>query len=107
MMVVNHIDTIYVTHSLQKDYRRANYFQGYKILRILKISLLIKIFVEKTSRLWTTCEIFTARSYVARGNKMCDRFEDASVIRTTARHHIYNIRKTLQSRKEPNNDCVR
>ena len=45
-------------------------------------------------------------SYVARGNKMCDRFEDASVIRTTARHHIYNIGKTLQSRKEPNNDCI-
>ena len=26
---------------------------------------------------------------VARGNKMCDRFEDASVIQTTAGHHIY------------------
>ena len=40
--------------------------------------------MEKISRLWTTHEIFTAR-----GNKMCDRFEDTSVIRTIARHHIY------------------
>ena len=29
------------------------------------------------------------RTFLARGDKMCDRFEDASVIRTIARHHIY------------------
>ena len=60
-------------------YRRANYFQGYKISRILKISLKIKNFVKKFSRLWTTGEIFTARS-----DKMCERFEDESVIQTVA-----------------------
>ena len=38
--------------------------------------------------LWTTCENFY-RTYLARGDKLCDRFEDASVIRTIARHHIY------------------
>ena len=35
--------------------------------------------MEKFSRLWTTSEIFTAR-----GDKMCERFEDASVIQTVA-----------------------
>ena len=29
------------------------------------------------------------RKFTACGDKMIDRFEDASVIRTTARHHIY------------------
>ena len=28
-------------------------------------------------------------TYLARGKKLCDRFEDTSVIRTIARHHIY------------------
>ena len=44
--------------------------------------------MEKISRLWTTREIFY-RTYLVRGDKLCDRFEDASVIRTIARHHIY------------------
>ena len=35
--------------------------------------------MEKISRLWTTHEIFTAR-----GDKMCERFEDTSVIQTVA-----------------------
>ena len=26
---------------------------------------------------------------IAHGNKLCDQFEDASVIRTIARHHVY------------------
>ena len=30
-----------------------------------------------------------AKFFTARGDKLCDRFEDASVIRTIARHHIY------------------
>ena len=36
----------------------------------------------------TTREIFYL-TYLARGDKLCDRFEDASVVRTIARHHIY------------------
>ena len=46
--------------------------------------------MEKNSRLWTTRKIFY-RTYLARarGDKLCDQFEDASVIRTIARHHIY------------------
>ena len=28
-------------------------------------------------------------TYLAHGDKLCDQFEDASVIRTIARHHIY------------------
>ena len=39
----------------------------------------MKIFVEKISRLWTTHEIFTAR-----GDKICERFEDTSVIQIVA-----------------------
>ena len=40
--------------------------------------------------LWTTREFFY-RTYLscARGDKLCDRFEDTSGIRTIARHHIY------------------
>ena len=46
---------------------------------------------------------------IAHGDKLCDRFEDASVIRTIARHHIYRhftptIGKTPQSRKEPSKE---
>ena len=60
--------------------------------------------MEKISRLWTTREIFTARS-----DKMCGRFEDASVIQTIAtvviqRFLTSTARKTLQSRKEPDNN---
>ena len=58
--------------------------------------------MEQISKLQTIREIFTAR-----GDKVCDRFEDVSMIRTTAMYHIYNIGKTLQSRKEPNNDYIR
>ena len=59
--------------------------------------------MEKISRLWTTRKIFTARS-----NKMCERFEDASVIQTVAiviqRYFTPTTGKTLQDRKEPDND---
>ena len=50
----------------------------------------MKIFMEKISRLWRTREILY-RTYLARarGDKLCDQFEDASVIRTIARQHIY------------------
>ena len=65
-------------------YRRANYFQGFKISRILKISLYMKIFVEKFRGYGQPAKFITAR-----GDKICDQFEDVSVIRTTARHHIY------------------
>ena len=39
--------------------------------------------------MWTTREIFLPHVSIACGDKLCDRFEDASVIRTIARHHIY------------------
>ena len=46
--------------------------------------------MEKISRLWTTHEIFY-HMYLACGDKLCDQFEDASVIQTIARHHIYKV----------------
>ena len=60
--------------------------------------------MEKILRLWTTREIFTARS-----DKMCEQFEDALVIQTIAtvviqRYFTPTNGKTLQSRKEPDND---
>ena len=46
--------------------------------------------MEKISRLWTTHKNFYCMYLArARGDKLCDRFEDALVIRTIARHHIY------------------
>ena len=43
-------------------YRRANYFRGYKILRILKILPLNKNFVEKFRGYGQSAKVFTARS---------------------------------------------
>ena len=58
-------------------------FRGYSKFQFIK-----KNFVEKISRLWTTHKIFY-HTYLAHGDKLCDWFEDASVIPTIARHHIY------------------
>ena len=43
--------------------------------------------MEKISRLWTIREIFYS-VYLVRGDKLCDQFKDASVIRTIARHRV-------------------
>ena len=46
--------------------------------------------MEKILRLWTTRSFFYQMCLArARGNKLCDRFEDTSVIRIIARHHIH------------------
>ena len=68
-------------------YRRANYFENFEDIQNFTLN---KKFCGKILRLWTTREIYY-RTYLARarGDKLCDRFEDVSVIRTIARHHIY------------------